>query len=615
MDSAAGYLASVLVLGMVAQWVAWKFKLPSILLLLGIGFAAGQFLGKPDDYIPESLLFPVVSLCVAVILFEGGLTLRFSELRESGTAVFRLCSIGAVAAWTIISAAAIFVLKLDWRLAILVGAVLVVTGPTVIAPMLRMIKPTRRVGSTLKWEGIVIDPVGAVLAVLVLQGILAGSIEAAAGAAAIGIIKTIVIGGVLGYAAAWLLEFVLKRHLIPDYLDSAVLLAVSVGIFVASNALQHESGLLAVTVLGVALANQKSVSVKHVIEFKENLRVLLISVLFILLSGRIEISQMQALGWQALVFLAILIFIARPVSVWISTMGTPLNSKERWFLSFLAPRGIVAAAVASVFTLELVHAVDEGLLPADLREQAQLLAPLTFLVIVGTVAFYGLTAAPIARRLGLAQARPQGILFVGADAWVREVAKAVQAKGFQVMLVDTNAQQISRARMDGLPTVTGNVLSEAVSERLDLSGIGRLFAVTPNDEINSLAVIEYAHVFGRAEVYQLAPWAAMNPSGSSAAATSPSHMRGRPLFDTEPTHASLRYSLQTGAVVKETSLTDQFTIDDFRELYGENAVILFVIEADGGLTVCRSGHPTKFASGQSLLALVDPQKVRDSEAV
>ena len=508
------YLSFLLLLGVVAQWSAWRLKLPSILLLLGFGFAAGQYFGPPDDYLKPELLFPFVSLCVAIILFEGGLTLRFSELRESGSAVLRLCSVGAVVAWVLIAVAAVVILNFDWRLATLVGAVLVVTGPTVIAPLLRQIKPSKRVGATAKWEGIMIDPVGALLAVLVLQGILSGSVQTAFGAAALGILKTVVIGGALGCSAAWVLVQLLKRHLIPEYLESAMLLAVSVGIFVASNTVQHESGLLAVTVFGIALANQKSVSVRHVIEFKENLRVLLISVLFILLSGRIVWAEMAELGWGAVWFLIALIFVVRPLSVWASTVGTRLTGKERWFLCFLAPRGIVAAAVASVFTIELLHAAEDGLLPPGFEQQARLLAPLTFAVIVGTVAFYGLATAPLARKLGLAQARPQGILFVGADAWVRAVAKAVYNQGIPVLLVDTNPQQISRARMDGLPTALGNVLSETVGERLDLSGIGRLFAVTPNDEINSLAAIEYAHIFGRSEIYQLAPWESRSTSQS-----------------------------------------------------------------------------------------------------
>ncbi|MGK0189307.1 MAG: NhaP-type Na+/H+ or K+/H+ antiporter [Verrucomicrobiales bacterium] len=602
MHDPAVYLASVLGLGMVAQWIAWRLKLPSILLLLGFGFAAGQFFGPPDDYLKPELLFPFVSLCVAVILFEGGLTLRFSELRESGTAVLRLCSIGALVAWVLITLAAIFILGFDWRLAILVGAVLIVTGPTVIAPLLRQIKPSKRVGATAKWEGIVIDPVGAVIAVLVLQGLIAGSMQAAVGAAAIGIVKTLLIGGILGGVAAWILVQLLKRHLIPDYLESAMLLAVSVGIFVASNSLQHESGLLAVTVLGIALANQKSVCVRHVIEFKENLRVLLISVLFVLLSGRIVWAEMAQLGWGAIAFLAALIFVVRPLSVWASTIGTPLTVKERWFLCFLAPRGIVAAAVASVFTIELLHAAEENLLPADLEQQASLLGPLTFVVIVGTVAFYGLAAAPIARWLGLAQAKPQGILFVGADAWVRAVAKAVHSNGIPVLLVDTNPQQISRARMEGLPTALGNVLSETVGERLDLSGIGRLFAVTPNDEVNSLAAIEYAHVFSRSEIYQLAPWS----NRSTAKADSPQHLRGRSLFSSEPTHATLRYLFHNGAVVKETNLTEQFTIEDFSNLYGDSAVILFAIDADGDLTVCGPDTAASLGAGQKVLALVQP---------
>ena len=608
MHDPAIYLASVLGLGMVAQWIAWRLKLPSILLLLGFGFAAGQYFGPPDDYLKPELLFPFVSLCVAVILFEGGLTLRFSELRESGRAVLRLCSIGALVAWVLITIAAILCLGFDWRISVLVGAILTVTGPTVIAPLLRQIKPSKRVGATAKWEGILIDPVGAVLAVLVLQGILSGSMQAAVGAAALGILKTALIGGILGVVAAWILEQLLKRHLIPDYLENAVLLAVSVGMFVVSNTLQHESGLLAVTVFGIALANQKSVSVRHVIEFKEHLRVLLISVLFVLLSGRIVWSEMRELGWGAVGFLAALIFVVRPLSVWASTVGTSLTHRERWFLCFLAPRGIVAAAVASVFSIELLHAAEQGVLPLGLENQARLLAPLTFVVIVGTVAFYGLAAAPIARRLELAQARPQGILFVGADAWVRAVAKAVQNNGIPVLLVDTNPQQILRARMDGLPTALGNVLSESIGERLDLSGIGRLLAVTPNDEINSLAAMEYAHVFGRSEIYQLAPW----ESRSTSSAGSPQHMRGRSMFSGAPTHAALRYLFHNGAVVKETNLTEQFTIDDFDALYGDTAVILFAIDSEGIMSVRGAEHEPPLGPGQKVLALVQPP-VEESE--
>ena len=602
MRDPAIYLASVLGLGMVAQWIAWRLKLPSILLLLGFGFAVGQYFGPPDDYLDPDLLFPFVSLCVAVILFEGGLTLRYSELRESGSAVIRLCSIGAVIAWALITLAAMLLLRFDWRLALLAGAVLVVTGPTVIAPLLRQIKPAKRVGATAKWEGIVIDPVGAVLAVLVLQGIIAGSVQAAVGAAALGIVKTLFIGGLLGWFAAWVLVQLLKRHLIPDYLENATLLAVSVGVFVISNQLQHESGLLTVTVLGVALANQKAVSVRHVIEFKENLRVLLISVLFVLLSGRIIWDEMVQLGWGAPLFLCALIFVVRPASVWASTIGTNLAGKERLFLCFLAPRGIVAAAVASVFTIELLHASADGRLPQDLVAQASYLAPLTFVVIVGTVAFYGLAAAPLARKLGLAQAHPQGILFVGADGWVRAVAKAVQNNGIPVQLVDTNPQQVSQARMDGLPTTLGNILSETVSERLDLSGIGRLFAVTPNDEVNSLAAIEYAGVFSRSEIYQLAPW----HGGTGAKFDSPQHMRGRPLFDSAPTHATLRYLFHNGAVIKETNITEQFTMEDFRTRYGPSAVVMFAVDADGTLRVCGGEHTQPYGPGQKLVALVQP---------
>jgi NhaP-type Na+/H+ or K+/H+ antiporter len=605
------YLAGVLALGVAAQWLAWSLRMPSILLLLAVGFIAGQF-ADTNQLIGEELLFPVVSLSVAVILFEGGLSLRVAELRQTGKALARLLSIGAVVTFVLSSLAAWYLLGLDVRVAALAGAVLVVTGPTVIMPMLRQIRPSRRVGSIVKWEGIVIDPIGASLAVLVFEVVRAGSTGQAVGSVILGLASTAAVGGFIGAVAALLIVQLLRRFLIPDYLDSPAILAVVLVAFTISNRIMPESGLLTVTILGVILANQKAVSLRHVSEFKENLQVLLISCLFIVLGSRIALGDIVALGWAGAAFLAVLILIVRPAAVFLSTMGTELTIRERTFLAFIAPRGIVAAAVSSVFGLELaklahesVHGSDSPQIAAlaqQLADQAQRLAPLTFLVIVGTVVFYGVVSGPLARRLQLAVPDPQGVLFAGAEPWVRTIAKAVQEEGFPVLLVDTNYTHVAAAQMDGLRATCASILSEYAMEEIDLGGVGRLVALTPNDEVNSLATLQFAHLFGRREVYQLTP-----PSETTGRRESVGqHLRGRRLFGKDVTYEVLTSLMVGGSRVKTTRISEEFSYEDFRGMYGDRALVLFTVDSNRRLAICTADEPVKAKAGQTIIALVPP---------
>lgn len=601
MEERVLYLASVLVLGIATQWIAWRLRLPAILLLLVFGFAIGQLdFANTDRHIGE-LLFPFVSLSVAVILFEGGLSLQFSELRETGRAFLRLVTAGVIVTWGLTTVAARWLLEFDWSIAALLGAILVVSGPTVIIPLLRHVRPNRRTGSIVKWEGIVNDPIGAVLAVLVFEAVKAGGLREATATTLYGLFMTAAVGGVVGVGAAIVLIQLLKRFLIPDYLQSAVFLAATVAAFAGSNLIQRESGLVTVTVLGIILANQRTVSVNHVIEFKENLRVLLISTLFILLASRLRLNDLTSLGFAGLIFLAALLVI-RPVAVFLTTIGTELNVKEKWFLAWMAPRGIVAAAVSSLFALEMLELAEAGFLVPEVAEQARRLVPVTFLVIVGTVTTYGLTAAPLARKLQIAEPNPQGILFGGGAPHVRAIASAVREAGFRVILVDTNHQNIAAARMAGLQTCAASILSEYVGEELDVSGVGRLLAMTPNDEVNAMAAMDFAPDFGRAEVYQLAP----APTRSTRQESVALHMRGRLLFGKEMTNERLAERFASGAIIKKTPLTEEFDYEAFRELYGETAVILFVIQKDGMLIVATADATPSPKPGQTLISLVDP---------
>jgi NhaP-type Na+/H+ or K+/H+ antiporter len=594
-------LTFILVLGIAASWLAWRLRLPSILVLLVFGFIAGPATGfiNPDDIFGD-LLLPIVSLSVAVLLFEGGLNLSIAELRKTGSVVFKLITVGVLITWLLGAGVAYFVLNLDLELAALLGAILVVTGPTVILPLLRHLRPSGQVGSILKWEGIVIDPIGAMLVVLVFQAIIAGGGQEAASLIAISLAKTILFGGVIGISGAVIIAQMLKRYWMPDFLHSVVSLALVILTFTASNYLQEDSGFLTVTIMGIVLANQKSVNVKHIIEFKENLRVLIISGLFILLTARLQLEELAKIGAGSIALLAVLILLARPISVALSTLGSKLKLRERLFISWLAPRGIVAAAVASVFAIRLA---DTG------HTQAELLVPLTFVVIAGTVAIYGLTASPVARWLKVAEPDPQGILIVGGHSWARVIASTLEKEGYKVLMVDTNWANISAARMVGVSTFYGNILSQYTLDEIELSGIGRLVALTSDNEFNSLSTLQLTNDFGRAEIYQL-------PAGDEEKGVKNAvsrHLRGRLLFSNNATYNSLARWFAAGAVLKKTELTQEFDYDAFEAYYGDTAIPLFLIDQNNKLVIFTVDSQLKPKPGQKIISLIKADRIKEAE--
>ena len=589
-SSLLALLAGIIVLGVSAQWLAWRVGLPAILLLLLFGILAGPVTGQFDpDAIFRELLLPVVSLSVALILYEGGLTLRMAELRRVGPVVRNLVSIGALVTWAVASIAAYFVLDLELSMSVLLGAVLIVTGPTVISPLLRHIRPTGSVGPVLKWEGIVIDPIGALLAVLVFEAIVIGEAKEATLHVALGVVKTILIGGGLGLAAAAIFTLASYRRWVADHLENAVSLMLVVIVFSVSNHFQHEAGLLAVIVMGFALANQKWVGVEHLLEFKENLRVLLISSLFIVLAARVDLTDLRQLAPRGFLFVGALVFVARPIGVLLATAKSNLTSNERLFLAWMAPRGIVAAAVASVFAIRL-----EALGYA----QTGALVSITMFTIVVTVAVYGLTAPFVARRLGLAESDPQGLLFVGADAWVRELALLLQREGFRVLIVDSNRDHTYAARMAELPTYSGSILAEHTLDEIELGGIGRLVAATPNDWVNVLAVHRFERIFGKGNCYQLAPQQASSGNKGHE------HLHGRWLFNETLTHAALRRHMAEGFTVKATLLTEEFDYAALLAQHRDSVIPLFVIGEDRKLDIVTPEPGDHPSPGQTVISLV-----------
>ncbi|MBI4179988.1 cation:proton antiporter [bacterium] len=591
-------IAGILLFGIGAQWIAWRFHLPAILLLLVAGILMGPIFGFLDpDRLFQDLLLPLVSLSVAVILFEGGLTLRFAEIKETGSVVWRLVIVGSAVTWVLSTALGAILLGLSLNIAVLFGAILVVTGPTVILPLLRHVRPNRRVGSVVKWEGIVNDPIGAILAVLVFEAILAGGLQKTGGLAAVGVVKALAVGIICGLAGAGILVLLLKRFWIPDFLETPVTLVLVIASFLISNRAQADSGLLAVTLMGILIANQKWVSVGEIVKFKETLRLLLVSCLFIVLSARLDIRTIESLDAGSFAFVVLLIVLVRPLAVICSTLGTGVDFKDKIFMMMMAPRGIVAASVAAVFSLRLAG---EGI------PSAEMLVPYMFLVIVGTVTVYGLLAAPVARKLRLAVKNPQGCLILGAGPWARDMAKILRDQKIPVMLADSNRVNTQAARMEALPAYRGNILAENIFDTLDLEGIGRFLALLSNDGVNSLACIHFLSIFDKNEVYQLPP----ESDGGTTRVTA--ELQGRLLFGNGITHSEISRRYAEGARIKLTPITREFDYETFQKTYKDNAAPLFLIDRDKRLKVFTADQSLSVPDGSGIISLVGSGVVMQS---
>ncbi|WP_066185085.1 MULTISPECIES: sodium:proton antiporter [unclassified Guyparkeria] len=598
-------LTAIVVLGIAAQWVSWRVKVPPILLLLLIGIALGPIFGllEPDALFGD-LLFPLVSLAVGVILFEGSLTLRFRDIQGVSSTILRMVSLGAAVSWGVAATAANWFVGLEWPIAFLFGAMVVVTGPTVIAPLLRIVRPTARVSKILRWEGIIIDPIGALLAVLVFEFIVTQSQAGAAGVGGVILpfLELVTIGAVLGVIGGWLLGQVLARHALPDYLINVTVLASVLAVFTTSNVLAEESGLLAVTVMGIWLANMRGVPLEDILHFKETLSILFISGLFILLAARIDPATLTQVGLGAALVLAAILFVAQPLKVWLSSIGSDLNWREKLMIAWIGPRGIVAAAVSGLFAIKLV---DEG------YESAEVIVPLTFIVIVGTVVFASLTARPMARALDLALPEDRGVLIVGANRVTREIAKVLKRHGFRVVLADGNYSEIRQARMDGLETYYGNPVSEAADRKLDLVGIGQMFAMSAQSEINNLAAIRYGYEFGQSNVFVLQTPQEVSGSDNQRITT---QFNARHLFREGVSLGHLFRLVEAGAELFSTRLTENFGYSEYVVHYEGRGELLFGISPDGNLRPLSEEPSQRPGPGWILIGLYEPSPEADRVA-
>ncbi|USI72782.1 cation:proton antiporter [Sphingomonas morindae] len=529
-------VVGVAVAGVFGQWLGWRLKLPAIIPLLVIGAIAGPIAGivKPSDALGE-VMRPAIGMAVAIIVFEGGLNLNLRELRSAGSGVLRLVAVALPLNWLFGTLAAHYVAGLSWPVAILVGAILVVTGPTVIMPLLRQARLEPRSAAFLKWEAIVNDPIGATITLLVLS-FLTLSTTMSSGDAALQLAwRTLLGGGIaaaLGLAVPIGIRTLFRRDLAPEYLKTPILLAGALGVYAAGEAIQPETGLVGATLFGVVLANIDVTGLQELRRFKESLTVFLVSGLFILLTANIDRETVMMLSWPIAATTAAILFIARPLAIGLATLGARVSWAERLLVGWIGPRGVVAAAIAGV--------AGERLAKAGYPD-ARLVLPLVFAVIASTVLLHGLSLAPLARRLKLASGGRGGLLIVGASAWTIGLGEALQGSGIPVLMVDRSANALRAARLAGLPTLRVEVLSLVGEEVIDLREFEHLLAATPDDAYNALVCTRFAPELGRERVYQIAP---DESTGRHAAAR---EWRGKIAIGFDMVHQRLSDLMQGGA--------------------------------------------------------------------
>lgn len=582
-------------IGFSCQWLAWKAKQPAILFLLLAGMILGPFTGllNPDELFDE-LLFPFVSLAVAIILFEGSLTLKRSDLREVAKPVRNMVTFGAAVNGVITALTAYYFTALGWQLSCLFGAMMVVTGPTVIVPLLRAVRPSVKLSKILRWEGIIIDPLGALFAVLIFEWIIVQHSGGEISHVFVVFLQTILIGMATGAVSGYLFGFMLRNHWIPEYLHNFSSITFVSSAFIISNSLAHESGLLAVTIMGIWLANMANVHVKSILEFKESLTLIFVSVLFVILAARINLEDIQALGVGAIVVFLAMQFVARPVKVFLSTMGTDLSFKERVFLSWIGPRGIVAAAVSALFALRLEQL---GI------EQAHLLVPLSFTVIIGTVFLQSLTAKSATRLLGVSAPTARGHVIIGANPVAIKIAIALKDNGAEVVLCDSYRENIKAARMAGLDTYYGNPISHDAENRLDLASYSIMLGLSQRHDHNIACALRFREDFSYRNIFSLA--SNEEPGENHKHITREIH-KGRTLFAKDATYGKLAGAISRGAEIRQTTLSESFTYESWHKQYeGVPVIKLFCVDPKGFVHWFTDSKPVEPKQGWIICSLVE----------
>ncbi|WP_101066247.1 cation:proton antiporter [Roseovarius salinarum] len=594
-DVADGAMAPVMafalvgVLGVGAQWLAWRLRMPAIVLMLAAGLIVGPVTGLFDPRRDiGALLDPMIAVAVAIILFEGGLTLNFRSLRGAAEGVRRLVGVGAPLGWLGSALALHYVAGLGWAASAVFGGIMIVTGPTVIAPLLRQARLAHRPAQLLQWEAIVGDPIGALAAVLAFEVVLVLDAAETLGAAALDMGRGIVVAGLLGLLGGWCLAQAFRRALVPEYMKVPVLFALLLAVFAVSDAVLHESGLLAVTVMGIAVANADLPSFGELRRFKEHATVLLVSGVFILLAASMDLATLAALDWRAGAFVAVVVLLVRPVTVLGALLATRVPWRERWLVALTGPRGVVLVAVAGLF--------GERLLALGFAD-AERIAPLAFALVAATVLLHGFALRPLARALGLASAETPGVILVGGSQLAAALAETLRDLEVPALVADANRSRLRSAREAGLPVFFGDILSEAAEDHVELMSYGQVVAMSDNDAYNTLVATDLAPEFGRENVFQL-----KRAKHDSRRHELPATLGGRAIAGGEG-YYELARRMAAGWQVCATPLSEGYGPDQWRADNPE-AIALAEVSDRGGLRIIPEGDEPGDADGTHVVALV-----------
>ena len=586
-------LAIVGVLGVGAQWVAWRMQIPAIVLMLAAGIIAGPVSGILDPMRDlGTLMGPLISIAVALILFEGGLTLSRQSLSGAATGVYRLVLIGAPVGWLLSTLALHYVAGLGWASATVFGGIMIVTGPTVIAPLLRQAKLAKRPAALLQWEAIVNDPIGALAAVLAFEYVMVVNMATSFEHAMVSLVMGCLLALCLGLAGGYGLSTSFRRGWVPEYMKVPVLVIVIIAIFAGSNAVLYDSGLLAVTVMGIWMANADLPSYQEIRRFKEHATVLLVSGVFILLAASVDLSQLAALDLWAVLLVACVILLVRPTTVLVSLFGSSIPWRERVLVAFTGPRGVVLVAVAGLFGVRLSEI---GVADADQ------IAPLAFALVMATVVLHGFSLKPFASALGLAGGAKPGVLIVGANAWGTSLADALHRADVPVLLADRNMRNLRAARDLGVPTYFGDILSETAEHHLDVHHYQFLLAVTDNDAYNTLVTTDWGPEFGRANVFQTA-----RDKESWSRYALPASLGGRIVAQGRG-YGELQDKIRDGWTCRVTSLSVNYTYEQFCADRPE-AMILGAISENGRVRFFVGDDNGKVTAGVKLLHFSKPRE-------
>ena len=593
MEHLATKIAIIGIAGIAAQWIAWRLRIPGIAMLLLAGFILGPVTGYLDPAQSFGDLYrPMIALAVAVILFEGGLTLNFSEIKETSGGVRRIVLIGGPLVWLFSTLAGHYAAGLTWPTAAILGAIFVITGPTVIMPLLRQAQLSQRPASLLRWEAIVNDPLGALYAVIAFEVFLVVHGSHSAAAVVTNVVSAAAVAVIGGYAAGKFIGWAFIRGYVPEFLKAPMLFATVLGVYAISDIVLEESGLLTVTIMGITLANSRLASLGEMRRFKETVTVLLVSGLFIMLTASFDINQLTALGWRAVLFVVLILVVVRPAAIFLSTIGSTLNWKERSLVAWIAPRGIVAVAVSGLFGNALTQmGIEDG----------SRMTALAFAVVVATILLHGFSLGPLSSALGLKSAESPGVLIAGGTQWTQALSEKLTEIGVPVLVTDSNWNHIRDIRLANVPVHFGELLSEAAHHSISFNRFSHLIAATDNDSYNSLVCTEFGPEIGRSNVFQIGK--VRDDIERNALHFT---LGGRPLFNPGMDAADLRTAIWKGHTFQATGLTDEFDFSAYQSTRSKETSVVLWVESNGTLRFAQGRNKNEPRSGDTVVAFGPP---------